>query len=81
LQNKIVYDVSKGSILETRADVTMWITNGTYFLTIAIADPEAETDVQYDIRFDALQFEIGFHSGIHITSIVNLDEDLIIKLL
>jgi len=80
-QDKIIHEVSKETIIETRASVTMWITNGTYFLTIAIADPEAEKDVQYDQWFDALQFEVGFRSGIHTTSIVNLDEDFIIKLL
>lgn len=74
-QNKILYAVSKGDIVDTRADVTMWITNGIYFLTIAIADAEAEIDVQLDQRFDVLQFEIKLRSGIHTTSIVNLDED------
>jgi len=80
-QNKIVNDISKGCILETRATVTMWITNGLYFLTIAIADSEAEMDIQYDQRFDALQFEIEMRSGIHTTSIVNLDEDFSVNLL
>jgi hypothetical protein len=81
LQNKNIYQISKGSIVETRASITMWLTNGEYFMTIAIADPEAETDVQFDLRFDALQFEIGFRSGIHTTSIVNLDENFSVTLL
>jgi hypothetical protein len=59
----------------------MWLTNGEYFLTIAIGNPEAEANVQFDVRFDALQFEIGLRSGIHTTSIVNLDEDFIVNLI
>jgi hypothetical protein len=80
LQKKNIYKISKGNIVETQACITMWLTNGEYFLTVAIADPEAVSDVQYDMRFDAFQFEIGFRSGIHTTSIVNLDEDFRLNL-
>ncbi len=81
LQNKNIFKVSKGSIVETRASITMWLTNGEYFMTVAIGDPEAETDIQFDLRFDALQFEIELRSGIHTTSIVNLDELFSVNLL
>ena len=73
-QDRFSYNVVKGDIIETRVNVTMWLTNGTYFLTIAIADPEAENNVQFDQRFDAIQFEIEHRKEIHAASIVNLDE-------
>ena len=81
LQNKNIYEIPRGGIVETQALVSMWLTNGEYFLTVALADPEAKSNVQYDLRFDAFQFEIGLRSGIHATSIVNLDEDFEITLL
>ncbi|MBI5353117.1 MAG: ABC transporter ATP-binding protein [Chloroflexi bacterium] len=75
LQEKVIYDVPQGSVVETKVPVTMWITNGTYFLSVAIGDPEADTSVQFDQRFDALQFEVDFTKGIHTTSMVNLNAD------
>lgn len=75
VQNKIFSNVAKGDIIEAQAHVTMWITNGVYFLTIAIADPEAESNLQFDQRFDAIQFEVEYRKEIHTASIVNLDED------
>ncbi len=74
-QNKFFDNVAKGNIIETRANVTMWLTNGVYFLTIAIADSEAESNVQFDQRFDVMQFEVEYRQEIHAASIVNLDED------
>jgi ABC-type polysaccharide/polyol phosphate transport system ATPase subunit len=81
LQNKVVHNISKGSILRARTAVSMWITNGDYFLTVALGDPDASENVQYDVRFDALKFEVGLRSGIHTTSIVNLDEKFTVDLL
>jgi ABC-type polysaccharide/polyol phosphate transport system ATPase subunit len=71
-QNKIIYNIAKGDLIEARVDVTMWITNGVYFLSVTMAEGAAE--VQYDQRIDALQFEIEFRNGIATSSIVNLDE-------
>ncbi len=62
-----------GDVIEVRLHITMWLTNGTYFLTFALADPDAETDVQYDIHYDALQFDVGMKDGIFTISIVDLD--------
>jgi ABC-type polysaccharide/polyol phosphate transport system ATPase subunit len=76
-QNKVVYDVAQGELLEARVVVTMWLTNGVYFLTVTMA--EGSADVQYDQRIDALQFEIDFRDGISSTSIVNLDETYIME--
>ena len=50
----------------------MWLTNGIYFLTVAIADPYADTNVQYDMIYDAFQFEVRMKEDIFTTSIVNL---------
>lgn len=67
-------NIRAGDIVETRSLVNMVIANGTYYLTFAIADALAEEDVQLDQIFDAYQFEIEFLSGIHTTSIVNLNK-------
>jgi lipopolysaccharide transport system ATP-binding protein len=72
-QNKAIRPQKKGSILEARMHATMWLTNGVYFLTVSIADPVADTDVQYDMRYDALQFEVAMKDGIFTTSVVDLD--------
>jgi ABC-type polysaccharide/polyol phosphate transport system ATPase subunit len=81
IQGKNIYNVPKGGIVETRALVTMWLTNGEYFLSVSIGDPTAESNIQFDMRFDALQFEIRMRTGIHTTSIVNLDEYFTLRLL
>jgi hypothetical protein len=67
-----------GDLIETRLDVSMWLTNGIYFLTVATADPFAEDDVQYDIFYDGLQFEVLMKEGIFTTSIVNLDAKMVV---
>jgi hypothetical protein len=69
----------RGDIIEARLQVTMWLTNGTYFLTFSLADPYAETDVQYDMRYDALQFEVSMKEGIFTTSVVDLEGRLVIQ--
>ena len=63
----------KGTILESTCDVTMWLSNGIYFLSVALANPYAENDVQYDLLYDAYQFEVEMKQGIFTTSVVNLD--------
>lgn len=78
-QEKIVHDASQGIIVETQAIITMWLTNGTYFLSVAIADADAEQNVQLDQRIDAYQFDVEYRKGIHTTSIVNLDEVFSVK--
>lgn len=61
-----------GTIIESCCPVTMWLTNGIYFLTVAIADPYVDINVQYDMIYDALQFEVRMQEEIFTTSIVNL---------
>jgi ABC-type polysaccharide/polyol phosphate transport system ATPase subunit len=68
------HNIRAGDIIETRSRVNMVITNGTYYLTFAIADALAEEDVQLDQIFDAYQFEIEYLHEIHTTSIVNLNK-------
>ncbi len=70
----------KGDLVEARIGLTMWLTNGVYFLTVGTADPNAESDVQYDLHSDGLQFEVGMKDGIFTTSIVDLDvEKMVIE--
>ncbi len=71
--NKPIQPQERGAVLEARFDVTMWLTNGTYLLTVGLAHPYADTDVQYDLRYDALQFDVAMKNGISTTSVVNLD--------
>jgi lipopolysaccharide transport system ATP-binding protein len=77
--NQPIRPQKKGRILEAKLGVTMWLTNGTYFLTVGLADPYAETDVQFDLRYDALQFDVGMKDGIFTTSVVDLDPRLEIE--
>ena len=63
----------RGALIESVCYVTMWLTNGIYFLSVAVADPYAETDVQYDLIYDGFQFEIRLKEGLFTPSIVNLD--------
>lgn len=63
----------RGALVEAVCDVTMWLTNGVYFLSVAVADPYATSDVQYDQIYDAFQFEIRMKEGLFTTSLVNLD--------
>ena len=63
----------RGDLVEARMHVTMWLTNGVYFATFAVADPDAAGDEQYDLRYDGFQFEVARTEGIFTTSVVNLD--------
>jgi ABC-type polysaccharide/polyol phosphate transport system ATPase subunit len=73
-QKMLATPMRRGDLVEFVLEVTMWLTNGIYFLTFGIADPYAENDVQYDLRQDVLQFEVGRKEGIFTTSIVDLEE-------
>ncbi|MCM2313766.1 MAG: ABC transporter ATP-binding protein [Thermoanaerobaculia bacterium] len=62
----------RGELVEAVMDVAMWLTNGVYFGSFSVADPHADSDVQYDLRYDAYQFEVANTPGIFTTSMVNL---------
>jgi len=68
----------KSDLVEARLDVSMWLTNGTFFLTVSVADPFAEEDVQYDLLYDGFQFDVQMKEGIFTTSVINLDAKLAI---
>ena len=70
---------TRGTIIESKLRVKMWLTNGIYFLTTGIADPYAESDVQYDLRHDSFQFEVAIKQGIFTTSIVDLEGELEVR--
>ncbi len=78
-QGVVVLPQLKGNIIEAKLDASMWLTNGWYFLTVSAADPFAEGDVQYDLRYDALQFEVGRKPGIFTSSVVDLDATLTVR--
>ena len=66
----------KGDIIEACMHVTMRLTNGLYFMTFSIGDPDAETDAHYDCRYDGLQFEVRMRDGIFTTSVVDLEPQI-----
>ncbi|MDF0643525.1 MAG: ABC transporter ATP-binding protein [Nitrospira sp.] len=57
-------------LFEVRLEVTMWIAPGSYFLTAGIARANG---IQYDLRYDALAFEVEGALNIYTDSKVNLD--------
>jgi ABC-type polysaccharide/polyol phosphate transport system ATPase subunit len=73
LQKSTIRKQYKGDLVEAAMKVTMWLTNEIYFLTSAAADPYAEDNVQYDLQYDGLQFEVGRNNEIFTTSIVDLN--------
>lgn len=73
VQNMPAAGYKRGDLVEVLMRITMWLTNGTYFLTFGAADPFADQDVQYDLRYDALQFEVSRKSDLFTASIVNLN--------
>jgi ABC-type polysaccharide/polyol phosphate transport system ATPase subunit len=66
----------KGEILEARLLVYMYLTNGTYFLTVNVNDLDAVQDAQYDSWFDGYQFEVMRKPGIFHNSVVDLNATL-----
>lgn len=61
-----------GDIVEVSLSVTMWLTNGIYFLTINTAHPYKSDDFQYDSLFDGYEFEVGRLVTLMHSSKVNL---------
>ena len=62
-----------GEVLVGSLDVTMWLTNGDYFLSATIgATPDGREAYPIDFRYDALLFTIGLLPEIQHASIVNL---------
>ena len=62
-----------GEILVGQLDVTMWLTNGDYFLSATIgATPDGREAYPIDFRYDALLFSIALLSEIQHASVVNL---------
>ncbi len=81
VQQSAIHGQIRGDLVEARVKVTMWLTNGIYFLTFGVSDPYSETDVQYDLRYDALQFEVSRKSGIFATSLVDMAAEPIEELM
>jgi hypothetical protein len=71
----------KGDIMRVDLQVTMWLTNGTYFLTFNSRDPKADSDAHHDAIFDAYQFEVERKPGIFHASVVDLDASIGVKIL
>ena len=62
-----------GDILVGQLDVTLWLTNGDYFLSATIgATPDGREAYPIDFRYDALLFTMGLLPEIQHASIVNL---------
>lgn len=67
--NYIIRPHKKGEILEGRLEVTMWLTNGEYFLSTGIGNRRLKS---FDFHYDGLLFSITRHPLQHTTSMVNL---------
>jgi lipopolysaccharide transport system ATP-binding protein len=67
----IIRPYRRGELLEGRLHVTMWLTNGDYFLSagIGIAD-----GIPLDFRYDELVFTVARLPAIQHASVVNLQE-------
>jgi len=63
----------KGEILKGIVEVTMWLTNGEYFLSASIGNREAKN---FDFRYDGLLFSIPRHPLLHTYSLINLQPEL-----
>ncbi|RME03100.1 MAG: ABC transporter ATP-binding protein [Planctomycetota bacterium] len=74
-QNISVPPQKRGALLEARLPVVMWLGPGKYFLSFSSArtDNLAEKDIFYDIRNDALEFEVVGAETIFEISLANLD--------
>jgi ABC-type polysaccharide/polyol phosphate transport system ATPase subunit len=67
--NYIIRPHRKGDILEGRVEVSMWLTNGEYFLSAGIGSRRAKS---FDFRYDGLLFSINRHPLQQTSSVVNL---------
>jgi ABC-type polysaccharide/polyol phosphate transport system ATPase subunit len=67
--NYVIQPQRRGDILEGRIDVTMWLTNGEFFLSAGIGNRKAKN---FDFRYDGLLFSIPKHPMLHTYSLINL---------
>jgi ABC-type polysaccharide/polyol phosphate transport system ATPase subunit len=71
--NYIIRPHERGEILEGKIDLTMWLTNGEFFLSAGIGNRKAKS---FDFRYDGLLFSIPNHPLLHTYSLVNLEPSL-----
>jgi lipopolysaccharide transport system ATP-binding protein len=71
--NYIIQPHKKGDILEGRIDVTMWLTNGEFFLSAGVGNRKAKS---FDFRYDGLMFSVPRHPILHSYSLINLQPAL-----
>jgi lipopolysaccharide transport system ATP-binding protein len=71
--NYIIRPHRRGEILEGRIDVTMWLTNGEFFLSAGVGNRKAKS---FDFRYDGLLFSVPSHPLLHTYSLINLQPTL-----
>jgi ABC-type polysaccharide/polyol phosphate transport system ATPase subunit len=71
--NYIIRPHRRGEILEGRLDVTMWLTNGEFFLSAGVGNRKAKS---FDFRYDGLLFSVPSHPLLHTYSLINLQPSL-----
>ena len=71
--NYIIRPHKKGEILKAAMEITLWLTNGEYFLTAGIGNTRGKS---FDYRFDGLLFSIPRHPMLHHYSLINLQPKL-----
>ena len=71
--NYIIRPHKKGEILKAAMEITLWLTNGEYFLTAGIGNTKGKS---FDFRYDGLLFSIPRHPMLHHYSLINLQPKL-----
>lgn len=70
---RVPQPLKEGMMLRFEMAGTMWLANGEYFVTFALADQDG---LKYDIQYDALNFRVNGTEPLYHTSLVNLDHKL-----
>ena len=68
--DQVIRPHKKGEILEGTVEVTMWLTNGEYFLSAGIGYRSSVNII--DLRHDGLLFSVPNHPLLYPVSIINL---------
>jgi hypothetical protein len=79
LQGHTPRPLEPGNLLEARADLTMWLANGDYFVNLGVG--YQVKDEMVDFIDDALHFKVVGPGGIFDASLVNLDADLCVSVM
>lgn len=75
-QSKVIESVEIGEILEIRTGLTMWLSEGDYFMNLGFSHLSGE---MCDFLEDGIQFRVAGPGGIFTTAVVNLQAEYTIE--